>query len=209
MRRTRRNRLFIFAGQFRADLSWLFDTREFFSFPRASGIELFLPPCFSTSEEGERNVPDKSGRTRPSGSRRRWRKEFRSNGRKELFGEIRRSTRETRKTRERTVGSRKNESTKNVASVRSRVVMVKSGGRRECSEGIGLRSDFGRIRCGRHRKVGSLLAAKIKNDRLDKERQPLFVLVPSWLSPGGGEASRGHRIAVRLRSDSVWFAIEK
>ena len=155
------------------------------------------------------NVPDKSGRTRPSGSRRRWRKEFRSNGRTEFFGEIRRSTRETRKARERTVGSRKNESTKNVASVRSRVVMVKSGGRRECSEGTGLRSDFGRIRCGRHRKVGSLLAAKIKNDRLDKERQPLFVLVPSWLSPGGGEASRGHRIAVRLRSDSVWFAIEK
>ena len=55
----------------------------------------------------------------------------------------------------------------------------------------------------------ALLAAKIKNDRLDKERQPLFVLVPSWLSPVGGEANRGHRIAVRLRSDSVWFAIEK
>ena len=125
-----------FAGQFRADLSWLFDTREFFSFPRASCIELFLPPCFSTSEEGEKNVPDKSGRTRPSGSRRRWRKEFRSNGRTEFFGEIRRSTRETRKTRERTVGSGKNESTKNVTSVRFRSVMVKSGGRRSVQRAL-------------------------------------------------------------------------
>lgn len=114
VKRKRRNRLLIFCRTVSRGLSWLFDTREFFSFPRASCIELFLPPCFSTSEEGERNVPDKSGRTGPSGSRRRWRKEFRLNGRKGFFGEIRRSTRETRKTRERTVGSRKNESTKNV-----------------------------------------------------------------------------------------------
>ena len=137
MRRTRRNRLFIFAGQFRADLSWLFDTREFFSFPRASCIELFLPPCFSTSEEGEKNVPDKSGRTRPSGSRRRWRKDFRSHGRTRISPgkpEERRGGR--RRLGKEQKGTRKNDSTKNVTPVCSRVVMVKSGGRWERRGGL-------------------------------------------------------------------------
>ena len=209
MRRTRRNRLFVFAGQI-ARVYLGYSTRENFlaslgpvvlnsSSPPVSARRRKERRTFPTNR-GERDLRDREG----DGG-----KNSAQTGEKEIFGEIRRSTRETRKTRERTVGSRKNESTKNVTSVRFRSVMVKSGGRRECSEGIGLRSDFGRIRCGRHRKAGSLLAAKIKNDRLDKERQPLFVLVPSWLSPVGGEANRGHRIAVRLRSDSVWFAIEK
>ena len=46
--------------------------------------------------------------------------------------------------------------------------------------------------------------SRIEEERVDKERQPLFASVPSWLSPGGGGAFRGHWIAVRLRSDSVW-----
>ena len=74
VRRTRKNRLFCFTGQICAGLSWLFDTRKFFSFPRARCIDLFLPPCFSSSDEGERNVPDKSGKRKPSGSRRRRRR---------------------------------------------------------------------------------------------------------------------------------------
>ena len=138
----------VFSEQIRAGLSWLFDRRKFFSFPRASCIELFLPPCFSISDEGEKNVPDKSGRTRPSGSRRRWRKEFRSNGRK---GNLR--------------------------------------GNPEIDEGD--EEDSGKN-------------SRIEEERVDKERQPLFASVPSWLSPGGGGAFRGHWIAVRLRSDSVW-----
>ena len=36
--------------------------RKFFSFPWASCIDLFLPPCFSFSDEGEENAPDKSGK---------------------------------------------------------------------------------------------------------------------------------------------------
>jgi len=141
VRRTRRNCLFVLAGQIRAGLSWIFDTREFFSFPRASCIDLFLPPCFSTSEEGEKNVPDKSGRTRPSGSRRRWRKDFRSNGRKELFGEIRRSTRETRRTRERTVGSGKERIAKERQPLFAITDRCGLPGLDVRTEGTGLRSD--------------------------------------------------------------------
>ena len=73
------------------------------------------------TNRGERDLRDREG----DGG-----KNSAQTGEKEIFGEIRRSTRETRKTRERTVGSGKNESTKNVTSVRFRSVMVKSGGRR-------------------------------------------------------------------------------
>ena len=176
VRRTRRNRLFCFTGQICAGLSWLFDRRKFFSFPRASCIELFLPPCFSISDEGEKNVPDKSGRTRPSGSRRRWRKDFRSNGRSEFFGELRRTTRKTRKAREGTEGSRKNESTKNVASVLFR------------TEGTGLRSGqlFRCASCGTAQLTGfgvdlpsksRVTATTKERERTDRQRtSPLFFL---------------------------------
>ena len=62
---------------------------NFFSSPWASFIDLFLPPCFSFSDKGEENVPDKLGKRMTFGKNQRATREM-----KEAQGRTRRNKEE-------------------------------------------------------------------------------------------------------------------